>query len=144
MTKTIKKIKKSILLKRVSAKLAGNILLISLGFVAVFHILVIIGVVPANVIWGGQIGNAPANLIALELFALLMTALFAGIIAAKAGYINAGRFRKAVARGVWIVFAFFVLNTIGNFASGASAENWIFAPLTILLALCALRLAIER
>jgi hypothetical protein len=46
--------------------------------------------------------------------------------------------------GVWLVFAFLLLNTLGNLASGVSFENLIAAPITIILALCALRLAIEK
>jgi hypothetical protein len=37
-----------------------------------------------------------------------------------------------------------LLNTLGNLASGASFENLIAAPITVILALCALRLAIEK
>ena len=36
------------------------------------------------------------------------------------------------------------LNTIGNLASGVAAGNWFFAPLTLILAFFALRLAIEK
>jgi hypothetical protein len=45
---------------------------------------------------------------------------------------------------VWIIFVFLLLNTLGNLASGVSAENFVFAPITLVLALCALRLAIEK
>ena len=46
--------------------------------------------------------------------------------------------------GVWIIFIFLLLNTLGNLASDVSAENFIFAPVTIVLALCAFRLRIEK
>jgi hypothetical protein len=45
--------------------------------------------------------------------------------------------------GVWLIFAFLLLNTLGNLASGATFESLFAAPLTILVALCALRLALE-
>lgn len=127
-----------------SARLAGNILLIALGLLAVFHVLVLLGVVPADAIWGGQINGASANLLLLEIIALLVTGVFAVVVAVKLGYLKTGRFKRAADVGVWILFAYLVLNTIGNLASAASFEALIFAPITIALALCALRLAVEK
>jgi hypothetical protein len=46
--------------------------------------------------------------------------------------------------GIWLVFAYLLLNTLGNLASGISFEKLVFAPITILLAFCAFRLAIEK
>jgi hypothetical protein len=125
-----------------SAKLAGNILLFSLGLLLVFHILVLLKIVPANMMWGGQ-ANA-GNIVMLEIIALAVTVFFGYVIAAKTGYVNAGKFAGVVNILVWIIFIFLLLNTLGNLASGVSAESFIFAPITLILALCALRLAIEK
>jgi hypothetical protein len=130
--------------KLISATLAGNILLIFLGLLVIFHILVLFRIVPSDILWGGQIETTSANFIVLEVIALFVTLIFAVIIAAKTGYIMVDRFKKAIAIGVWIIFAYLVLNTLGNLASGVGAENLIFAPLTLVLAFFALRLAIEK
>lgn len=127
----------------ISAKLAANILLLAMGLVAIFDVLVLLGILPSDIVWGGQIGDSATNRVPLELIALLGAAVFAVVIAAKIGYLQV-RFRKAVTVGVWIIFAFFILNTIGNLASGASFERLIFAPITLLLAFFTFRLAIER
>lgn len=128
--------------KFISAKLAGNILLFSLGLLLIFHILVLFKVIPANIIWGGQ--ATAANIITLEIIALIVTLFFGYVIAAKTRYASAGKFIIVINILVWIIFAFLVLNTVGNLASGVSAETLIFAPITFILALCALRLAIEK
>lgn len=128
----------------ISANLAGNILLIFMGLLVVFHILILLGVMPANIIWGGQFEDRSNEFIIVEVVSLLLTLAFAIIIAAKTGYIKAGNFGKIVSIGMWVIFAYFILNTIGNFASGVAAENWFFAPITIALAVLALRLAIEQ
>ena len=128
----------------ISARMAGNILLISLGLLTIFHILVLLNVVSPDIVWGGQAGNTEVSLLTLEIVALLVTALMAVIIAAKIGYIQAGRFKVAVNIGIWIVVAYLLLNMLGNLASGVSAENFIFAPITLILALFALRLAIKE
>ena len=128
----------------VSARLAGNILLFFLGALAVFHLLVLFNIVPANIVWGGQIGNSAANLLPLEIIALIVTGIFVIIVVIKMGYLKVGKFRRAAGIGVWIMFAYLLLNTVGNLASGASFENLVFAPITIILALCTFRLAIEK
>ena len=130
--------------KLISTKLAGNLLLGSLGLLAAFHILVLLRVLPADIVWGGAIQNSTTSLFPLEIISLLVTLLFAVIISAKAGYIKAFRFQTAVNIGVWVVFAILLLSMIANFASGVAFENLIFAPITLLLAFCAYRLAIEK
>lgn len=130
--------------KLISAKLAGNLLLAALGLLFFFHVLVLLKVIPAGIVWGGQIKGVPTNLITLEIIAILVTALFILIVAAKTGYLQAGKISGAVNIGVWLIFAYMLLNTLGNLASGISLEKLIFAPITIILALCALRLTIEK
>jgi hypothetical protein len=130
--------------KLISPKLAGNLLLGALGLLAVFHILVLLRVLPADIVWGGAIQNSTTSLFPLEMISLLVTLLFAVVIAAKAGYIKASRFQAAVNIGVWIVFAILLLSMVANFASGVAFENLIFAPIAVVLAFCAYRLAVEK
>jgi hypothetical protein len=130
--------------KLISAKLAGNILLAAIGLLFIFHILVLLKVIPADIVWGGRIQGVPSNLFTLETVSLLVTLLFMLIIAAKIGYIQAGKLSGAVNIGVWLILAYLILNTLGNLASGVSFESLIAAPITIILALCAFRLAIEK
>ena len=130
--------------KWISAKLAGNILLAAFGLLLIFHILVLLGIIPADIVWGGMIQDAQSNLVTLEVIALLVTGLFMLIIAAKLGYMQAGKLSGIVNIGVWLIFVFLLLNTLGNLASGVSFENLVFAPITMILAFCAFRLAIER
>lgn len=127
-----------------SAKLAGNILFAAFGLLFIFHILVLLGVIPADIVWGGMIQGAQTNLITLELIALLVTLLFMLIIAARLGYVQAGRLSGMVNIGVWLIFVFLLLNTLGNLASGVSFETLVFAPITIILAFCAWRFAKEN
>lgn len=130
--------------KLISARLAGNILLAALGLLFIFHNLVLLGILPADIVWGGQIQGIRENLIILESVALVVTVLFMLVVAAKVGYIQAGKWHGVVNLGVWLIFIFLLLNTLGNLASGVSFENLFAAPLTIILTLCALRLAIEK
>ena len=76
--------------------------------------------------------------------AITITLVFTGIVAAKMRLMKMDKSKKAVDFGMWIVFLYLILNTLGNFASGISAETLFFGPLTIVMAFCALRLAIEK
>ncbi len=62
----------------------------------------------------------------------------------KMDYIKAGKFKMAINIDLWLIFVFLILNTVGNLASDVSFENLIFAPITLVLAFCALRLAVEK
>ena len=44
----------------------------------------------------------------------------------------------------WIIFAYSLLNIVGNFASGTLAEKLVFAPISIVVAFLVFRLAIEK
>lgn len=130
--------------KLISAKWAGNLLLGALGLLAVFHTLVLLQAVPAGIVWGGVIENSPESLFPLEMISLLVTLLLAVMVAAKAGYIEAPKFKKLVNLSIWLVFAILILSMLANLASGVSFENLIFAPVAVILAFCAYRLAIEK
>lgn len=69
--------------KLITAKLAGDILLASLGLLLIFHVLVLLKILPADRIWGGQ-ANA-GNLVVLEIVAPVATLFFGWIIASKTG-----------------------------------------------------------
>jgi hypothetical protein len=130
--------------KIITAKLAGTILIVVMTLFAILHLLVLLKFIPSDIVWGGQIKNGSVSMITMETIALIVTVFFMLIIAAKAGFIKTGKFGKFIHISVWIIFVYFILNTIGNIASGVSVEKWIFAPVTVILTLCAFRLAIEK
>ncbi len=119
-------------------RLTGGVLLSALLALFAMHVLVLVGVIPAQIVWGG---NATENIVVFEVFALVTTVLFALAIAVKAGYLHLRRGRKAVNAGVWVFFAYLLLNTLGNLAARTSTEMLLFTPLTVLLAFLAFRLA---
>jgi hypothetical protein len=126
------------------ANLSGFILLISMGLMTIFHIFVLVNVIPAGALRGGEINQLAIGLLTLEIITLFVTLIFTAMIAAKMEYIKAGKFKKTIHIGVWILFAFLILNIWGNLAWGMSVETLVFAPISLLLAICALRLAVEK
>ncbi len=130
--------------KIINVRTAGNILLVAFGLLAVFHLLVIFEVVSSGMVWGGQAAGSASTGRTLEIISLVATVLFGLVVTAKLDYIVEGRFRQAIRILLWIIFAYLLLNALGNLASGVSVENLIFAPISVLMALLVLRLAIEK
>ena len=130
--------------KLISAKLAGNVLIFIMVLLVVFHVLIILKILPSGFVWGGQAKDSPSNLVTLEIISLVLTLIFIFIIAAKIGYIEEGKLKKVIKIGVWIMFIYFILNIFGNLASSVLIEKMIFTPITILLAILTFRLAIEK
>jgi len=127
--------------KIISARLAGNILLALFALLAIFHMLLLLGFLPATIVWGGRIENQ-SDFLCLELLALAMTVVWSIIVALKMGYLSWIKKRKIINAGVWLLFAFFVFNTLGNFLANSTTEQF-FGIITIIAALLTLRLAME-
>ena len=129
--------------KLISVKLAGNISIVLMVLLIIFHILIMIRIVPYDIVWGGQIKD-DVSLMKFEIFALVTSFLFLVIILVKVDYLKFTKFRKITNIAVWIMFVFFLLNTVGNLASGVTLEKLIFTPITIILSVLIFRLAIEK
>ena len=125
----------------IDARVAATVLLIGLAALAVFHILAMIGLVPADMVWGGR---AEGNVFAMELSALLVALLFGLLVAVRTGDVVAPGLRRVARIGMWVMVVFFTLSIIGNLASTSSLERAIFTPLSVILAVMALRLALEK
>ena len=129
--------------KIIGAKLAGRILMISMVGLIVMHLLILFQVIPCQMVWGGQIEDT-TSLLLFETVALVVTILFLITIGLKIGYIRTQGLKKVAHIGVWIMFIYFVLNIIGNLTSSSAIEIMIFTPITVVLSLLSLRLAVEK
>jgi hypothetical protein len=78
-----------------------------------------------------------------ELITFAITLLFILIIVMKLDYIFPGKYKRIVLVGIWIIFGFMILSILGNVTSDVTAEKLIFTPVSIISALCALRLGIK-
>ena len=122
-------------------RLAITGLLVILSLIVLFHALVLTGIIPFTIIGGGRITNT-AQMIRLEVPALLVNLVLLLFVATRAGYVS-WKINPTVYRvGFWIMFVLFVLNTLGNLLSTNTFERAVFTPLTILIAMFSLRLAL--
>ena len=128
----------------ISARTAGRVLLVGLGLLAAFHVLVLTRVLPGSAVWGGRAADTPDNLVLLEVTGLAVTLLFALVVALKLRALGATEPRRPIDIGVWVIFGYFLLNTLGNLASVSSLEKAVFTPVSLVLALLSLRLAMTK
>ncbi|MDI1353810.1 MAG: hypothetical protein PSX36_02745 [bacterium] len=128
--------------KLIKLKFAGNGLLALLTLSALFHSLVLVGLIPYSLVWGGRI-DGPERMQFLETVSLLLNLFMLVIVLLRMDYMKVRIHPKFITLILWLMFALFLVNTIGNLLSQNNFEKMFFSPLTLLLCLFSLRLAIE-
>ncbi|UYZ60746.1 hypothetical protein [Hymenobacter latericus] len=128
---------KTLLSERVAAY--GMLLIVSLALV--FHGLVLAGLVPADIVWGGG-KKDPQQLLVLESVSVAINLLMWAVVAERVGWLKLGIHPRVVQGAWWLMVGLFLLNTVGNLLSVNSFEKAFFTPITLLLAVFSLRLAL--
>ncbi len=125
-------------MKSISRKTTVQLLKIILSAIVVFHVLVLVKVIPYTVVWGGKFPNYEAVL-PYEIASLLLNFSFILLVwfRAKRPASKSGRI------GLWLMFGVFALNTLGNLFAESLTEKLIATPVTLGLALLSLRLALK-
>lgn len=108
-----------------------------------FHLLILTGAIPFNMVWGGRL-KTHEQMVTFELVSISLNLLMVLVIAIYAGLLNLNVNRMLLRVLLWGMAALFLLNTIGNLMSVNPLEKAIFTPVTLLLALFSLRLAVSR
>ena len=129
--------------KIISESAAGKSLLALLSAIMLFHVLVIINVIPYEIIWGGRIRNR-RELINLELISIIVNAIMIFVVLIRTGMVGFSISVRWMRLLFWMMSAFFLLNTLGNFVSLNQLEKFIFTPITLFLSFCSLRLALAK
>ncbi|TGE25034.1 hypothetical protein E5K00_07500 [Hymenobacter aquaticus] len=126
-----------------STRRAATCLLVLLSLLVLFHALILTGIVPYGIVWGGRL-QSPAQMLAFETVSIGANLVLAGVAGAWAGHWGAGRRTGWLRGALWLMTALFGLNTVGNLLSVNPLEKHVFTPLTLVLALLSLRLALDR
>jgi len=110
-----------------------KILLGLLLAVMLFHVAVIVKVIPYNIAWGGRLEN-DSQMYVFEAVSILINLFFGVVLLMKGDYIKFQFRRKVIDIILWIFLAFFVLNTVGNLLAKTNFEK-SFAVLTFVFAI---------
>ena len=127
----------------ISIRAASITALAILTSVVLFHVLVVSGIVPKTIVWGGRISD-PAQVVRAEIGSIMILLATAAIVAMRWRSLAQGAPNVVAAVGTWVLVGLFALNTVGNLFAKTLFERAVFTPLTLLLALLMLRLALER
>lgn len=128
--------------KWISFKLSVQLFLGFIFLAFLFHLLVMAGMVPSDIVWGGRV-QSQDELIKMESLSLIILIFMAFLITLKARWI----FRKIAGLSdylVWLIPILFFLNTLGNMQALNAMERLIFTPITLVLTLISLRIALEK
>ena len=123
----------------ISEKFATYGLLSILSMVVVFHLLVLTGVIPFQIVWGGRLTDS-SSMIVFELVSIVINVLMLLVVGVHTGVLRLKLNRKVTTSVLWGMVVLFLLNTVGNLFSNSQTEKLIFTPLTFVLGLLSLRL----
>ncbi|WP_303311908.1 hypothetical protein [Hymenobacter sp. BT730] len=118
-------------------------LLLLIALTLMFHALIITGVIPFGIVWGGRMKDQ-AQMLTFETISVAINLVMLGVVAVKAGLLEVRIHPGLIKTALWIMFGLFLLNTLGNLLSKNEVEKMIFTPITLLLSLFSLRLALGK
>ena len=127
----------------INSKFAIHGLLTILSLFILFHLLVILNVIPFGVVWGGTMKDR-SQMLTFETVSIIINILMLAVAAIKAGYLKISINQVMVRVILWIMFALFVMNTLGNLLSHNQFEKIVFTPVTLILSIFSLRVAIVK
>lgn len=139
--------KNNLLKNLISYKNAVLISLILFGLIAIFHAVILIGMLffnfqPIEFLWGGRM-NSVEELIVFEIISLLLVSINTAIVLIHSGKLDIPRFNNISTLALWAFFVVFLLNTLGNITAPSVFEKSVSA-VTAILAILSLRMALHK
>jgi hypothetical protein len=126
-----------------TAMLASILAALVLSFVAIFQILLAIGLPLGGAAWGGTHRVLPPRLRIASAFSSLLLGLAAWIVLARTGLVTIPWQSSVVRVGTWVVFSFLTLNTVANFVSKSRIERTVMTPAAFVCSVCLLVVALS-
>jgi hypothetical protein len=108
---------------------------------AVLQVLVASGRPYGRLVWGGQHQVLPRSLRVGSAVSPLLYAGFAALLLSRSGVLPGGETGPVVV-GTWVLVAYLAVGVVVNGISRSRPERFVMTPLTLVLAGCALVVAI--
>jgi len=133
--------------KIINFNIAVWLSLFLIGMLILFHLYILFGILffdyaPIDILWGGKMKSV-TQLLNFEIVSLLTSSVFFFLLLVRSKMLNLPKLIGVARIAMWIIFIFFLLNTIGNLMATNSFERW-FSIATGLLSFLFLRIAIEK
>jgi hypothetical protein len=107
-----------------------NILVVISVLATIFHIMILVRVIPYEITWGGRLKTVE-EMFVFETISILINSFFLFVLLQKGGYVSFFLGKKTVTIILWIYFVVFVLNTMANVFAKTNFEKY-FAILTLI------------
>lgn len=130
-------------LKYINFKVAIKTIIVLLSCMLIYHLLILSGIISYQYAWGGRL-ESKKQMLVFESIGVLITLLIIFVVAIKGNYIKLNIPKILITVLLWFFAAFFALNTLGNLQSINALETLIFTPITIILSLLFIRIAIDK
>ncbi|MBP7167791.1 MAG: hypothetical protein KBB64_09020 [Bacteroidia bacterium] len=88
----------------------------------IFHLLIIIGVIPYELTWGGKLESTKEMLV-FETISIVINLFFLHTLLQKGSYIRSTYSKKFIRIILWVFFILFILNTAGNIQAVTTFEK---------------------
>ena len=96
-----------------NSQLAVKVMLGLLSMVILFHLLIIVEMIPYKIAWGGKL-QTDGQMYVFEGFSILINLFLLFILLIKGRYIKPQFSERTIKIVLWIFLILFILNTIGN------------------------------
>lgn len=107
-----------------------KILIVISTLVLIFHVFILLKIISYEITWGGRLKN-DQDMYVFESFSIIVNVFFIYVLLQKGNFVKAVFNEKVVSFILWIFFALFVLNTIGNVMAKTLFEK-VFTVVTLL------------
>ncbi len=97
-----------------------------------FHILVLMKVIPYKIVWGSRL-KSDSDMYKLETVSVILNIFFLIIILIISNYIPFSINESVISVLLWVMAVLFLFNTVVNMLSKNRLERLIFTPITIIL-----------
>ena len=118
-------------------------LLILLSLFLVLHLIILLKIIPYNLVWGGRL-KSDKEMYRFEIFSILINSLFVIVTLIQANFLAIDIPKKIITYILWLMAGLFLFNTLGNAISKNKLEQRLFTPMTILLTIFSLILALSN
>jgi hypothetical protein len=120
---------------------AQYLLLLVLSFFLVLHFLILLKFIPYNIVWGGRL-KSDAEMYRFELVSIVINLFLLFIILIQSNILTINFPQKIMTILLGLMTALFAFNTLGNIKSINKIERIYLTPITLILTICSLILAI--
>ncbi|HOZ86490.1 MAG TPA: hypothetical protein PL029_01975 [Bacteroidia bacterium] len=110
-----------------------KVLLGFLFLVILFHLSIVVGAIPYDLAWGGRL-QTETEMYVFEAVSILVNLLLVSVLLMKGDFIKFHFKKRTIKVILWVFFALFILNTLGNLMARTNFEKG-FAVITLIFAI---------